>query len=429
MATVNFLYRSSKENANLILRLLYRDSDKDYVLGAKTKIEVSKNYWKNEHKSNSRDISIKNKQFEINKEINKLDRHIINAFNNNQIENISKEWLKSIVFEYYNPITEKNISKIPTDLINFIDVYIKRKTGEVRKTSIVKFRTIQNKMKRFQKKRNHIIYIRNINEDFKQEFLSYYKSESYNIGTASKELDIIKSFCYYAKELGLQIDSQLKKLKIPIEKSINIYLNNEDIAKIENIDKSKLSERLENVRDWLVISCFMGQRVSDFLRFKKEMIRYESGLDGIKNPYIDFIQDKTNKSMTIPVHPKVVEYLNKRNGEFPKKISNQKYNEYIKEVCVIAEFNDIIYGKKQLNISKVKGETKMRAVYDYYPTHELITSHIGRRSFATNFYGKIPTNYLRYITGHSSEGIFLGYMNKSNKDLALEITNYFQSTL
>jgi len=56
---------------------------------------------------------------------------------------------------------------------------------------------------------------------------------------------------------------------------------------------------------------------------------------------------------------------------------------------------------------------------------ELVTSHIGRRSFATNFYGEIPTSYLIYVTGHSTESMFLNYIGKSNKDLALELTKYF----
>ncbi|MGS0747299.1 hypothetical protein [Halpernia sp. GG3] len=56
---------------------------------------------------------------------------------------------------------------------------------------------------------------------------------------------------------------------------------------------------------------------------------------------------------------------------------------------------------------------------------ELITSHIGTRSFATNFYGTIPTTYLLNVTGHSSELIFRSYLGKSNKDLAMELTNYF----
>ena len=82
--------------------------------------------------------------------------------------------------------------------------------------------------------------------------------------------------------------------------------------------------------------------------------------------------------------------------------------------------NNKIQGGKQLETSN-----GLRKVVGVYPKYELVTSHIGRRSFATNFYGTIPTTYLIYITGHSSEAMFLNYIGKSNKDLAMEISNYF----
>ena len=129
--------------------------------------------------------------------------------------------------------------------------------------------------------------------------------------------------------------------------------------------------------------------------------------------------------MTIPLHEKVTNVLNKRKGQFPRRISDQRYNDYIKEVCEKAELKNKIQGKIQKNISKEKDMLKMRSVPGQFEKWELVTSHIGRRSFATNFYGKIPTSYLIYVTGHSSEIMFLNYIGKSNKDMALELIKYF----
>jgi integrase len=195
-------------------------------------------------------------------------------------------------------------------------------------------------------------------------------------------------------------------------------LSFEEIDKIEaaKIDKPYLI----NTRDWLIISCFTGQRISDFMRFNKEMIRVEDS-----KTLLEFDQQKTGKTMTIPLHSKVMLILKKYNGDFPKRISDQKYNDYLKEVCKIAKLHQMVKGKKQMNISKDPLERKVRRVEGMYPKYELVTSHIGRRSFATNHYGKIPTSYLIYVTGHSSEEMFLNYIGKSNKDMALELTKYF----
>ena len=118
-----------------------------------------------------------------------------------------------------------------------------------------------------------------------------------------------------------------------------------------------------------------------------------------------------------------MEILNKRNGLFPYAISDQKYNDYIKLVCELAELNHLEKGSKIKETAPESGIYRKKT--EMYPKWELITSHIGRRSFATNFYGKIPTSYLIYVTGHSTEVMFLTYLGKSNKDIAMELTNYF----
>lgn len=52
-----------------------------------------------------------------------------------------------------------------------------------------------------------------------------------------------------------------------------------------------------------------------------------------------------------------------------------------------------------------------------YPKYAILTSHDLRRSFATNFYGKIPTPILMNMTGHRLEATFLSYIGrKDNKD-------------
>ena len=133
--------------------------------------------------------------------------------------------------------------------------------------------------------------------------------------------------------------------------------------------------------------------------------------------------------MTIPLIKMAREILKKRNGCFPRPISDQRYNDYIKEVCRIAKINDETEGKKRISIAEDGAKpTKndFRNVLGKFQKWELVTSHIGRRSFATNHYGKIPTTYLINITGHSTEKMFLNYIKKSNKDLAMDAYDYFE---
>ena len=51
------------------------------------------------------------------------------------------------------------------------------------------------------------------------------------------------------------------------------------------------------------------------------------------------------------------------------------------------------------------------------PKYEFVTSHIMRRSFASNYYGKIETPLLMNITGNTKESTFLTYIGThQNKD-------------
>ena len=125
--------------------------------------------------------------------------------------------------------------------------------------------------------------------------------------------------------------------------------------------------------------------------------------------------------MTVPLSKKVLAILKNRKGNFPYSISDQKYNDYIKDVCKIAEINEKVKGSI-IEVNKDKVKRKKSGIYEKW---ELVSSHIGRRSFATNNYGKIPTSLLISATGHSTEKMFLEYIGKSDTQKALQLAEYF----
>jgi integrase len=425
MATVNFLYRSTKDKANLHLRLLYRFKDTDFVFGANTKFEVSKDYWNENHVidkktkkiKGTKEVSLLNKRLEVNNELNKIENYILNAFNLVNPDEVNKSWLQTKLDYYYNPPQE--VGQLPTQLIKYIDFYIDYRKNEIKETSKQKFNVIKQKLIRFEAFRKKTIFIKDINDNFKKEFVDYSISQKYAQNTMQRELVFIKTFCKHARFLGIETHPQLDSLRLDRAKVEKIYLTFDELKAIEQIDKEKLTDSLDNAKDWLIISCYTGQRVSDFMRFTNDMVRIEDG-----QSFIEFTQKKTDKIMTVPVHPKVIEILNKRNGMFPYAISDQKYNDYIKTVCEIAEITQIVQGSKLIEIKPKSGI--FRKVSKQYRKCDLVSSHIGRRSFCTNFYGTIPTSLLINISGHKTEEMYLSYVGKSNKDLAKETHKYFK---
>ena len=408
MARIKLLLKSKNNPAAIYIRL---SDGRNIDVMTKTNYNINPSDWSSikEEPKDLKNIDNAN----LNSDLVTLKSDLLKYYNrkNNNLE-INTQWLK----DFINP--KQDEIKHPDKLVDYIDTFIEFKKADVKSSTVTKCNVIKHLLMRYQKETKTTLYIRDIDAKFKMDFEKYCIAVGYAPNTTSRNIRFIKTFCRHAKANGVETHYQLDSIKAKYYKVENIYLNENEIAAVEKIESNKLTEGLENARDWLLISCYCGQRVSDFLRFDKSMIRYEKNKAGELKPLIEFTQVKTEKIMTIPLHKKIIEIMKKYDGNFPRKISDQKYNEHIKKVCEAAEINEPING------TLFDHKTKLKVTKDY-PKWMLVSSHIGRRSFASNNYGKIPTSFLMYITGHTTEAMFLTYIGKSNKDIAMELTNYF----
>ena len=71
-------------------------------------------------------------------------------------------------------------------------------------------------------------------------------------------------------------------------------------------------------------------------------------------------------------------------------------------------------------------DKKRTLTVGHYEKWKVISSHVCRRSFATNFYGRIPTSILMNITAHGTETVFLSYIGKTTYDNAYQMFEYFK---
>ena len=152
----------------------------------------------------------------------------------------------------------------------------------------------------------------------------------------------------------------------------------------------------------------VGQRVSDLLKLSPDNLRKApTGL------YIDILQKKTKKAVTVGLaDPLVIKLL---ENEFPRRVFQVVFNKQIKALCKMAGIEGLVSGFK--NNPKTRRKEIVNA-----PKYEFVTSHIMRRSFASNYYGKIETPLLMNITGHSKESTFLTYIGThQNKDALADL--------
>ncbi len=400
MATLKFFLQSTKDHSPIYIRL--RDG-KEIDLKAKTGLIINPSNWnnKNQRPKNTKSPELKKLVFELEN----IKVRILKAYNEIQLKKlpITSDWLKRAITG--NPFEEKDPS-----LVSYFEKYISIKSEEVSERGIQKIIVLRDTIIEFEKIWNKKIEIVDVDLNFQNDFIKFLSSEKgYRQTTKHRTIKFLKTVCRHARASGYESSPQLDLLGVKDGKVNIVYLTPEDINKIKRV---KLDfAYLDNARKWLLLSCYLGQRGGDLLRCSsKDIVE----IDNYR--MLDIRQEKTNKPLYVYLLPEAEKILEDNEDEFPRKISVQNYNTYIKEVCRIAGVNEITFGSKVDPQSKKKED-------GHFEKWELVTSHIGRRSFATNYYGKIDTPLLMAQTGHSSENMFLKYIGKSRTDTILEFAN------
>lgn len=344
---------------------------------------------------------------------------------------IDSNWLENAINECFERIEKTDTGLLVNHIQYIIDNANTRKVAGrnqigLSESRVKGYQTFKKIIEDYQKAIKKQIHFLDINKPFVDKFIKWLiNTQSYSKNYAGKQIDNLKTVCLDAEKMDIQTNPYIKQIEgfsESNEERLIVTLSFEELEQIKNSDKI-VTEAHINARKWILIGCEIGQRASDLLNITKDDFREKSG-----RMYLDVIQQKTKKSVTIPIiKPYIIDII---KNEFPYKVSTQKLNEYIKDVCQLAELNEVIEGKK------IDPKTKRKKL-DFYPKHKLVTTHSFRRSFATNYYKVIPTAVLIQITGHSKESLFLNYINQredkdANADLFMQYVeqmNKKQSTL
>lgn len=415
MASLTFTYNSPKQKADIEARLTIKNVDgKRNSFYARIPIEVDEAFWIAYSAGKTfRDIDKIQLKSKIDTETAAVSAHVLNQFHTqfHTLSRIDGSWLKQSIHEFYYPVPTPQET-----LTGYWQYYTDLKKHESSPVKQFKLASLYTRLQAIDNKAGKTHRVDEVNETYLSLFVSWHKAKGYAHGTIMRDFKWIRTVCRHAASNGYQMHPQFANLHVKAVKEKNpmIYLDPREIDIIHNL--TNLPDYLDNVRDWLLIACSTGQRISDFMRMNPGMIRK----DDKDRKYIDLTQEKTGAPVTIPLLPEVAEILNKRNGNFPRVISDQKFNEYAKEVCKRAEIDAIIMVSKRIENKYSEG---------VYPKYELISSHVGRRSFATNYYGIIPTSLLKNITGHSTEQMLLKYIGKTSNDTAADAYDIMIATL
>ncbi len=245
-----------------------------------------------------------------------------------------------------------------------------------------------------------------------QKLKDWYISEGYKNVTINRKYKSIKAILVYGKENGALVSDDAIKFN-PNLKSLPktvTYLTHDELMNFYNF-KFK-STRLERIRDMWAFMAFTSLRFSDMQNLC---------WDNVFDDHIDIVIQKTATFKEIPLTENAREILQKyrsksATGKVFNTISNEKFNDYVKEAAKEASLNREIIEKTICGTSVTTKRSKF---------YEIISAHDARRTFVCcSIAMGIPPNVVMACTGHSDYKAMRPYIDISNTTKRVELAKW-----
>ncbi|MGA2408697.1 MAG: phage integrase SAM-like domain-containing protein [Bacteroidales bacterium] len=343
--------------------------------------------------------------------------------------------LQTTITEIYTE--QKAIRKTPS--IQYIRNELKNRMGEQKTTSsfferfssfieseslaqtwtagtVTKFWTNYNHLQDFEKKKHFKIDFDNIDDTFFNKYVTFQRDDLLHRNTTiAKNLKIFKWFMNWATRKGYNRNLAYKdynpELKGTTRSQKIIFLTWEELMHLNTLKVKK--NYLDQVRDVFCFCCFTGLRYSDVYNLKHSNIKEDS---------IQLVTIKTEDPLTIDLNQYSRSILDKYK-DIPFKddkclpvISNQKFNDYLKELGQEAKFN------KPETIVYYKGNERKENTFQKW---QLLSTHVGRKTFVSNaLYFNIPAEVIMSWTGQKSHEVMENYYKIQGKQKRREMDKF-----
>lgn len=374
---------NSKNKCPIRCRITYNKKRKIFSTG----FFINPDYWNSKEqlaKPPSKDNTFINTQLSLIKQqinqaflflqVNEKEFDVEDIYLQHKGKSIKSEKTFLEVFDYHNSKVKKTIG------IDYVESTYK------------KFEECKRLMKKFirHKYKKNDLVLQSIKFIFLEDLDYYLKTERrQSQSTINKHIQRVRKIIKLAILEGF-IDKDPFVFYRPKRTTKElIFLTSEELKLIETHQLRQ--KKLVIVKDLFIFCCYTGLAYADMSELSTKHIQV--GFDG--NEWIEMSRKKTKSKISIPLLPKPRDILLKYNNKLPK-ISNQKFNSYLKEIA------DIIGINKNL------------------------THHVGRKTFASTvlLYNGVPMEVVSELLGHSKITITQEHYAKVvKKKISNEVSN------
>ena len=252
-----------------------------------------------------------------------------------------------------------------------------------------KFAAVKNHIKEFRAEPTFVYF----DEEGLNNYVDFLrKTKDMRNSTIGKQLGFLKWFIRWAFKKGYHQNIAFETFKPKLKNTPKkvIFLTWDELNKLKACNIPQNKQYLERVRDVFLFCCFTGLRYSDV---------YNLRTSDVKAAHIEITTVKTADSLVIELNNHSKAILEKykdvhfEGNKVLPVISNQKMNDYLKELGELAEINEPI------RETYYKGNQRIDEVT---PKYALLGTHAGRRTFICNALALgIPAQVVMKWTGHS----------------------------
>ena len=343
------------------------------------------------------------KRFEV-AEIMPSPAEVKEAFNNRHGQNKKTE------------LSSTDMFNVPSNFYEAFDDFVRvcGRQNDWTHSTFEKFAAVKNHLKNFRSELSFDF----LDEEGLTEYVQYLREvREMRNSTIGKQLSFLKWFLRWSFKQGMHsnnvYDTFKPKLK-DTQKKI-IFLTWEELNRLREFKIPPTKQALERVRDVFLFQCFTGLRYSDVFNLRRS---------DIKGDHIEVTTVKTSDSLIIELNDHSRAIIEKyKDVEFGNDkalpvITNQKMNDYLKELAELAEINEPV------RQTYYKGNERIDEVT---PKYALLGTHAGRRTFICDALALgIPPQVVMKWTGYSDYKAMKPYIDIADDIKASAMSKFNQ---
>lgn len=379
------------KNVPIRMRVIYARHRIEFTTGYR--IDVSKWDADKQRVKNGCTNKLKQSASEINADLLRYYTEVQNIFKEFEVQETmpTAQQLKDTFNMRVRNTVEDEQKEVQISFWNVVDEFVKE-CGSLNNwtdSTYKKFSTVKNHIREFKKNANFEYF----DENGLNEYVNFLREKKdMRNSSVGKQIGFLKWFLRWSFKKGYNhnIAYETFKPKLKTTPKKVIFLTWDELNKLKDYQIPKDKQYLERVRDVFLFCCFTSLRYSDVRNLKRS---------DVKPDHIEVTTVKTADSLVIELNDHSKAILEKykdvhfENNIALPVISNQKMNDYLKELGELAGIDEPI------RETYYKGNKRIDEVT---PKYALLSTHAGRRTFICNALALgMPAQVVMKWTGHS----------------------------